>query len=238
MSYDVILDLAKQVEAFSRELPFPDVNDDEAYCAEYFLRQKFCFSLRNKIFGAVMAFEPNEREGCTMPELTEEQIEDILSRGEFAAADAGITREEAEAERQRQIEKRIAQLEASHPFRDDPTWPVSTERLINKALFYVLNGRPNKDFELRLMHPFTEWDHSSRPRSESIQVLIKVMEELVRLLPADAIDRIADRRHRSLMHSCRHYPQHDDYLAPHLSENDRKRKLAESAGLKGKRPKS
>ncbi len=173
-----------------------------------------------------------------MPKLTAEQIEDILSRGKCAAEEVGLTGEEAEAERERQIDKRISQLEISHPFYGDPTWPSPIESLIRKAVFYVLNDRPSKTFELRLMWPFTEWEHPRDPRNESVQLIGMVVEELVALLPPEALERIAERRHGSLMHRCRNFPQHDGYLAPHLSESDRKRKLEESAGLRGKKPKS
>lgn len=168
-----------------------------------------------------------------MPQLTAEQIENILARGEFAAEDVGMTREEAEAERERQIEKRISQLEVSHPYFGYPTWPEPIEKLIGRAMFYVLNDHPNKDFELRLMAPFTEWEHPRDPRCESVQLITSFIEELVALLPPEALERIKKRRHRSLMNRCRNFPQHDGYLAPHLSESDRKRKLAESAGLQG-----
>jgi hypothetical protein len=173
-----------------------------------------------------------------MPRLTAEQVENILRRGEFAADDVGMTREEAEAEKERQIGKRISQLEESHPYFGDPTWPSPIEKLISKAMFYVLNDHPNKDFELRLMAPFTEWEHPRDPRCESVQLITMFIDELVALLPPEALERIEKRRHKSLMNRCRNFPQHDGYLAPHLSESDRKRKLAESAGLKGVRPKA
>ena len=40
-----------------------------------------------------------------MPELTPEQIEDLLSRGDYAAKEIGIPREEAEAVRKSHTNK-------------------------------------------------------------------------------------------------------------------------------------